>query len=63
MKDEWKIHSKAKFVICANTIELRERDGTYICSICCMDCVKQLEKAIKRLRSNTIKRKVKHEED
>lgn len=31
-------------------IEMRTKTGEIICSVCCLDCVKDLEKAIKKLK-------------
>lgn len=57
MKDEWKAHKNTKFVICDRKIELRYDDGQFIASVCCIKCVKQLEKAIKHLRESFKERK------
>jgi len=47
-KNEWKIHINTKFMIIKDHIELREQDDTFIASICCMGCVKQLQRAINK---------------
>lgn len=48
---KYKAHHNTNFVIVANEfIEYRFNDGQYIHSVCCLDCVDQLEKAIKQLK-------------
>ena len=47
-----KCNKDAEFVVLKDCghIEKRYKNGTFICSICCEKCLKDLKKAIKELK-------------